>query len=128
MTPQRLFYTSNLKTATALLTLGFKKVAFTCMVRRDGKDSTTYWFEPANAAGLSAEAVLKGMTTGADALAQKDPENVINYLRAYAANRDELITDIKATPKMVVIEVNGRQVAVSENASDATKLAISKLI
>ena len=45
-----------------------------------------------------------------------------------AANRDELITDIKATPKMVVIDVNGRQVAVSENASDATKLAISKLI
>jgi ketosteroid isomerase-like protein len=68
------------------------------------------------------------MTTGADALAQKDPENVINYLRAYAANRDELITDIKATPRMVVVEVNGRQVAISENASDATKLAISKLI
>lgn len=128
MTPQKLFYTSNLKSATALLTLGFKKMALSRMVRRDGQESIVYWFQSENESGLSAEVVFRGMTSGGTALAQKDPENVVNYLRSYAANRDELIADIKATPRMVVVEKNGRKVAISENASEETKLAISNLI
>jgi hypothetical protein len=128
MTPQKLFHTTNLKAATALLTLGFKKVALTRMVRRDGKESIVYWFDATNEAGDQANAVYEGMTTKGAELMRKDPENVVNYLRCFAANRDELISDIKATPRMVILEKDGRKVAISENASQEIKAQIASLI
>lgn len=128
MNQQELFHTANLKAACALLTLGFKKETWTRTVRADGQESTIYWFASRNAEGLSAEAVHDGMTKGGDSLAMTDPENVINYLRAFAANRDELIKDIRSTPKLVVIEANGRTFALPENASDETKRKFAAIL
>lgn len=128
MTPQKLFHTTNLKAATALLTLGFKKVALTRTVRRDGKESIVYWFDAVNEAGEQANAVYEGMTTKGAELMRKDPENIINYLRINSGNRDELIADIKATPRMVIFEKDGRQIAISENASEELKAQIATLI
>jgi hypothetical protein len=125
---QRLFHTTNLKAATALLTLGFKKLAISRMKRRDNKESIVFWFDAVNADGMSAESIYSWMTAGATDLMSKDPEHVVNYLRAYAHNRDELITDIHATPRMVVIEKDGRRVAISETASDETKRKIAEMI
>lgn len=121
MNPQELFHTANLKAACALLTLGFKKQTWTRVIRGDGQESTVFWFESRNADGLSAESVHDGMTKGGDALASRDPENVVNYLRAFAANRDELIHDLRATPAMVEIESQGRKFLLPENASEETK-------
>jgi hypothetical protein len=59
---------------------------------------------------------------------KKDPGSVINYMRCFAANRDELIADIKATPRMAIIEKDGRRIAISENASDETKRTIASMI
>lgn len=128
MTQKELFHTANLKSACALLTLGFKKETWTRMIRSDGTESTVYWFQARNADGISAESVHDGMTKGGDALAATNPEHVINYLRAYAANRDELIQDIRATPKMVVIESNGRTFALPENASEETKRKFAAIL
>lgn len=123
-----LFHTPNVKAATALLTLGFEKVAISKIRRTDGKDSIVFWFKGKNAAGESASAVHHGMTKGGEALMKSDPEHVVNYLRCYAHNRDELIADIHKTPRMVVVEHNGRKAAISENASEETKRKIAEML
>lgn len=128
MTEQtHLFHTTNVKAATALLTLGFPKIAIS-KVRRGSKDSIVFWFNSKNEFGEDAADVYVGMTTGGDALSRKDPENVINYLRCYASNRDELIDDIHKTPRMVEVEIGGQKVMVSEHASEETKRQIAAMV
>lgn len=122
-----LFHTTSIKAATALLTLGFEKVAIS-KVNRSGRDSIVFWFNSQNAEGQYAEAVYNGMTAGGDALMRKDPENVINYLRCYASNRDELIADIHKTPRLVVLEKDGRRVSISEHATEDTKRQIAEML
>jgi hypothetical protein len=123
-----LFHTTNLKTATALLTLGFEKITISSLTRADGKDSIVFWFAGTNAEGLKAATVFHGMTKGGEALARKEPEHIVNYLRCYANNRDELIADIHNTPKMVVIEKDGQKIAISATASEEMKRQIAEMI
>jgi hypothetical protein len=123
-----LFHTTNIKVATALLTLGFEKITISSMTRTDGQTSIVFWFAGTNAEGLKAATVYHGMTKGGEALARKEPENIVNYLRCYAGNRDELIADVKHTPKMVVIEKDGQKIAVSATASDEMKRQIAEMI
>jgi hypothetical protein len=123
-----LFHTTNIKVATALLTLGFEKITISSMTRTDGQTSIVFWFAGTNAEGLKAATVHHGMTKGGEALARKEPENIVNYLRCYAGNRDELIADVKHTPKMVVIEKDGQKIAVSATASDEMKRQIAEMI
>ena len=123
-----LFHTTNVKVATALLTLGFEKITISSMTRSNGQNSIVFWFAGTNQDGLKASAVFHGMTKGGQALARMDPENVINYLRCFASNRDELIADIHNTPQMVVIEKDGQKIAISANASDETKRQIAEMI
>jgi hypothetical protein len=61
------------------------------------------------------------MTKGGESLNESDPENIINYLRCFAANRDEMIGLIKNTPRQVEVKNGGRKMLLSENASDETK-------
>jgi hypothetical protein len=98
------------------------------MTRSDGQNSIVFWFAGSNADGLKAATVHHGMTKGGEALARKEPENIVNYLRCYAGNRDELIADIHNTPKMVVIEKDGQKIAISATASDETKRQIAEMI
>lgn len=124
-------YTTNLKAAAALCTLGFNfsnENPVTRIIRADGKESTVFWFENLNDKGEKASSVLSGMTSGADALNESDPENIINYLRAFAANRDTLIDIIRSTPRLIQIERNGKKIAVYENASAETKAKIAARI
>ena len=123
-----LFHTTNLKVATALLTLGFEKVTISKMTRADGQNSIVFWFTGTNADGLKARDVFHGMTKGGEALARKEPEHIVNYLRCYATNRDELIADIHNTPEMVVIEKDGQKIAINKNASEETKRQIAEMI
>jgi hypothetical protein len=123
-----LFHTTNIKVATALLTLGFEKITISSMTRTDGQTSIVFWFAGTNAEGMKAATVHHGMTKGGEALARKEPENIVNYLRCYAGNRDELIADVKHTPKMVVIEKDGQKIAVSATASDEMKRQIAEMI
>jgi hypothetical protein len=123
-----LFHTTNIKVATALLTLGFEKITISSMTRSDGQNSIVFWFAGSNAEGLKAATVHHGMTKGGEALARKEPENIVNYLRCFASNRDELITDIHHTPKMVVIEKDGQKIAISATASEEMKRQIAEMI
>ena len=83
----------NLKVAAALATMGFEAShpPVTRIVREDGIESTIFWFEATNDRGEKAMDIASGMTKGGDALDKSDPENVINYMRCFAANRDEML-------------------------------------
>jgi hypothetical protein len=122
-------YTANLKAATALATLGFGlkyPTPVTRTVRTDGKESTVFWFNSTNDRGERAEDVILGMTKGGDELERKDPEHLVNYLRAYAANRDALVDIIRQTPRRIIVETNGKRILVREDATDADKKELAK--
>lgn len=118
-----MFHTTNLKAATALVTLGFDLLTppVTRTVRDDGEESTVFWFEPRNKEGRKAIDVYRDMTKGSDALRAADPENPINYMREALGNRDELISLIRNTPRNVVIKRNGRAIAIREDATKEQK-------
>jgi len=118
-----MFHTTNLKAATALVTLGFDLLnpPVTRMIRDDGEESTVFWFEPRNKDDRKAIEVYRDMTKGSDALRASDPENPINYIREALSNRDELISLIRNTPRNVVIKRNGRSIAIREDATKEQK-------
>jgi hypothetical protein len=120
---REMFHTTNLKAATALVTLGFELLnpPVTRTVRDDGEDSTVFWFEPRNKEGKKAIDVYRGMTKGGEDLNESDPENPINYIRTALGNRDELISLIRNTPRNVVIKRMGRSIAIREDASKEQK-------
>jgi hypothetical protein len=125
------FYTANLKAATALATLGFKLKnpnPITRTIRNDGKESTVFWFDSLNSQGQKAEDVYSGMTKGGEALDKSDPENILNYFRAYSANRDVFVDLIRNTPRMVEITTNGKHILIREDATDEDKKNIAKMI
>jgi hypothetical protein len=122
-------YTANLKAATALATLGFGlkyPQPVTRTVRTDGKESTVFWFNSTNDRGERAEDVIVGMTKGGEKLEQEDPEHIVNYLRAYAANRDALVDIIRQTPRRIVVETKGKRILVREDATEADKAELAK--
>jgi hypothetical protein len=124
-------WTSNLKAATALATLGFSlkhPSPVTRTIRTDKKESTVFWFNSTNDRGEKAEDILLWMTKGGDDLEKSDPEHLVNYLRAFAANRDALVDIIRNTPRRIIIEHNGKRIAVREDATDNDKKELSKLL
>lgn len=128
-THEEFVYTANLKAATALATLGFGlkyPMPVTRTVRTDGKESTVFWFNSKNDRGENAESVILGMTKGGDQLEREDPEHIVNYLRAYAANRDALVDIIRQTPRRIIVETNGKRILVREDATDADKREMAK--
>jgi len=122
------YHTSNLKAAVALATMGFplKNPPVSRMTRSDGKESTVFWFEALNDKGQSAESVFRAVTKEADVLNERDPENPLNYIRAALMNRDVLVQLIRETPRYVVVETNGKRIALREDATEEDKINFSK--
>jgi len=126
-----LFHTSNLKLAVALATLGFDphEAPVTRQVRGDGNETTVFWFKGSHpSTGESAFDVFQNFTKRAEFFAESNPEHPLNYMRSYADNRDEFIDLIRNTPRDVVIERNGRRIAIRETASDETKKKFAALL
>lgn len=126
---EEFFYTANLKVATALATLGFRPKypqPVTRIVRTDGKESTVFWFDSMNSTGMQAEKVHLWMTKGGEDFEKEQPEHVVNYLRAFAANRDALIDIIHQTPRRIVIEAKGKRIAVREDATPEDRAEIAR--
>jgi hypothetical protein len=80
-----------------------------------------FWFEPINKEGKKAIEVYRDMTKGSEKLRASDPENPINYMREVLSNRDELISLIRNVPRHVIINRNGRSIAIREDATKEQK-------
>ena len=124
-------FTSNIKAAAALMTMGFEvKESSPCVRvhREDGKETSSYWFKEAGPNGLKASKVIHWMTKGHKELEDSDPEHPINYIRAAFANRETAIDMHKSTPRLLEIKRNGKQLFISENASEETKRKFAALM
>ena len=125
---EALFHTTNLKAAVALATMGFEPNTppVTRIVREDGRESVVFWFKDEPHNGVSASDVYRGMTKDGDVLSTKDPENPLNYMRSYAANRDVYVDLIRNAPPFVELISNGRRVMIRKDASEIDKQRIAK--
>jgi hypothetical protein len=59
---------------------------------------------------------------------EKNPEHPVAYLIAALRNRDTLVSVVKATPRQLVFERNGKIVSISENATEADKKRFAKFL
>ena len=129
----QLFSTQNLKVASALTAMGFQfeneTAPVTRVLRPSGQESTVFWFQAQHPeTGEQAEQISRWMTTEADSFAEKNPEHPVAYLIAALRNRDTLVSVVKATPRQLVFERNGKIVSISENATEADKKRFAKFL
>lgn len=124
------YYTTNLKVAVALATMGFplSKRPISRTVRADEKESIVFWFESKNQEGRNAKSVASAVTKDAEMLAESDPENPLNYIRAALLNRDVLVTMLKQTPKYVTLETNGKRIFIREDATEEERRQIASKV
>jgi|Laugresu1bdmlbsd_1035121.scaffolds.fasta_scaffold00891_9 hypothetical protein len=124
-------YTSNIKAAAALMSLGFEfKEGSPCVRihREDGKETSSYWFKEHGPKGERASQIIYWMTKGHAELEARDPEHPVNYIRAAFANRETAIDLHKKTPRLVEIKRNGKTLYLSENASEETRKKFGSLL
>ena len=125
------FSTRDLKLATILLTLGFEPenpAAPATRIRRDsGEESTVFHFLANSPTGQQANQVMEWVRD-TDTFLEKNPEHPVAYILAALRNRDTLVTIVKATPRQLVFERNGKIVSISENATEADKKRFAKFL
>jgi hypothetical protein len=118
--------TTNLKVAAAVAAFGARlrqENPVTRMIREDGNQQATFWFE-ANGVAIKElkemEATWSNMTS--------DVESPIRYVRAALENRETLLGLVKRAEPIQVIQRGGQTLIVPLNASSERKKAILKAI
>jgi hypothetical protein len=118
--------TTNLKVAAAVAAFGARlrqENPVTRMIREDGGQQATFWFE-ANGVAIKElkemEATWSNMTS--------DVESPIRYVRAALENRETLLGLVKRAEPIQVIQRGGQTLIVPLNASSERKKAILKAI
>jgi hypothetical protein len=126
-----IFNTRDLKLASILTALGFEfesdQVPATRIRRESGDESTVFHFKAAHPqTSQQADEIMRAFSS--DDYIEKNPEAPVAYMIAALRNRDQLLTAIKATPRQIVFERNGKIVSISENATDEDKKRFAKFI
>lgn len=118
--------TTNIKVAAAVAAFGCKlrkENPVTRMVREDGSQQVTFWFE---ADGIGAAERKEMEATWLDMAS--DPEHPIRYVRAALENRETLLGLVKRAEPIQVIQRGGQTLIVPVNAPSERKKAILKAI
>lgn len=118
--------TTNIKVAAAVAAFGCKlrkENPVTRMVREDGSQQVTFWFE-ADGIGLMERKEMEA--SWADMAS--DPEHPIRYIRAALENRETLLGLVKRAEPIQVIQRGGQTLIVPINAPSERKKAILKAI
>lgn len=132
----------NIMVADILMTYGFKLVTYTSIVRTDGKESKEFWFESKSKEcqvpitpldrerkhWSQADYVAHYVTKGADEIKAVDPEHPVLWMRAALMNRNQLVTIVKAAPRMVEITNGSRRALIAENATEETKRKVAAML
>jgi len=118
--------TTNLKVAAAVAAFGAKlrKVdPVTRMVREDGSQQVTFWFD---ADGAGSEARKEMEKNWAEM--ESSPEHPIRYIRAALENRETLLGLVKKAEPIQIIQRGEQTLIVPLNAPAERKKAILKAI
>ena len=118
--------TTNLKVAAAVAAFGAKlrKVdPVTRMVREDGSQQVTFWFD---ADGVAANERKEMERNWAEM--ESDPEHPIRYIRAALENRETLLGLVKRAEPIQIIQRGEQTLIVPLNAPTERKKAILKAI
>lgn len=118
--------TTNIKVAAAVAAFGCrlrKENPVTRMVREDGSQQVTFWFE---ADGIGAAERKEMEATWSDMAS--DSEHPIRYVRAALENRETLLGLVKRAEPIQVIQRGGQTLIVPLNAPSERKKAILKAI
>lgn len=133
MNPRQIsiFNTRDLKLASILTALGFEfesnQVPATRIKRESGEESTVFHFNAVHPqTGQQADDIMRAFAS--EDYIEKNPESPVAYMIAALRNRDQLLTAIKAIPRQIVFERNGKIVSISENATDEDKKRFAKFI
>lgn len=119
----------NIMVADILLTYGFELVTFTHVVRTDGKEAKEFWFNSrSDKCEFAASKVADYATKDFAKLEAIDKEHPVLWMRAALMNRNQLVSIIKAAPRMIEIKNNGRSALIAETASDEVKKQIASML
>ena len=126
-----IFNTRDLKLATILDWMGFEfesdKAPATRIKRESGDESTVFHFKASHpTTGQQADEVMRAFAS--EDFIEKNPESPVAYMLAALRNRDQLLTAIKAIPRQIVFERNGKTLYLSENASEETRKKFGSLL
>ena len=118
--------TTNLKVAAAVAAFGAKlrgENPVTRMVREDGSQQVTFWFD---ADGTASNERKEMESNWADM--KSDPEHPIRYIRAALENRETLLGLVKRAEPIQIIQRGEQTLIVPLNAPSERKKAILKAI
>ena len=118
--------TTNLKVAAAVAAFGArlrKENPVTRMVREDGSQQVTFWFD-ADGAGANERAEMEKNWSEMES----DPEHPIRYIRAALENRETLLGLVKRAEPIQIIQRGEQTLIVPLNAPSERKKAILKAI
>lgn len=118
--------TTNLKVAAAVAAFGAKlrkENPVTRMVREDGSQQVTFWFD---ADGTAANERKEMELNWAEMIS--DPEHPIRYIRAALENRETLLGLVKRAEPIQIIQRGEQTLIVPLNAPSERKKAILKAI
>ena len=118
--------TTNLKVAAAVATFKArlrKENPVTRIVREDGSQQVTFWFD-ADGAGANERAEMEKNWSEMES----DPEHPIRYIRAALENRETLLGLVKRAEPIQIIQRGEQTLIVPLNAPSERKKAILKAI
>lgn len=118
--------TTNIKVAAAVAAFGCKlrkENPVTRMVREDGNQQVTFWFEADGIGSMERKEMEASWVDMAS-----DPEHPIRYIRAALENRETLLGLVKRAEPIQVIQRGGQTLIVPINAPSERKKAILKAI
>ena len=118
--------TTNIKVAAAVAAFGArlrKQDPITRVVKEDGSQQVTFWFEADGAGGFERKEMEKNWNE-----MTSDPEHPISYIRAALENRETLLGLVKRAEPIQIIQRGEQTLIVPLNAPSERKKAILKAI
>lgn len=126
-----LFHTANIKLAATLDALGFDlhSPPVTRFVKEDKSETVTFWFlAERKLDGLHAGAIFDAFVKGDPTPEQITPEDPVKFAAHLLESRNKCVELLHLTPKFKRMVINGKTVAINENASAETRAKFAEMI
>ena len=126
-----LFHTANIKLAATLDAIGFDlhSPPVTRYVREDKSETVTFWFlSHRKSDGLHAGAIFDAFIRGEPTPPEIAPVDPVKFAAHLLESRNKCVELLHLTPKFKRMVINGKTVAINENASAETREQFAKIL